>query len=150
MELAGGGGFAVGRGDGRVGEHGVEQQFEVGVGEAVDVGQKLAPEGGDIVGGGGQKVGFIHLAGLGHAQLVDLHLQPVVKAGGRAAGLDDVALFEDFGDARVAQFPDAAFKLAGFVAQNQVQVGFVGLGHALLFEQNKKKAVEGFSVFKEG
>src|ERR1017187_1612768 len=110
VELLGGGGFAVGLCEGRIIEYRAEQKFEVGVGEAVDAGEKLAPEGGNVIGGGGQQVGLVHFARRGLAELVDLHLQAVIEAGGAAAGLDDVALVEVPGDARVGGLPYAAFE----------------------------------------
>ena len=128
----------------------MSKQLEVGVGEAVDEAEKLTPEIGHIVGGGGQQVGFVHLAGLRQAELIDLHLQAVVEAGGRAASLDDVAALEVFGDARVRGLPDAAFELAGLVAENQVQIGLVGLGGALLLGQDEEEAVEELAFVEVG
>ncbi len=91
VKLLGGRGFAIGLSKHRVVEQRGEQALEIGVGEAVDEAQKLAPEVGHVVGGRGQQVRLVHLAGRGHAELVDLHLQTVIEAGGAAAGLDDVA-----------------------------------------------------------
>jgi len=46
--------------------------------------------------------------------------------------------------------PHAAFELAGLVAQDQVQVGLVGLGGALLFGQNQKETVEELAFVESG
>ena len=51
VKLLGGRGFAVGARDGRVGQDGIQQQLEIGVGEALDEAEKLTPELGHIVGG---------------------------------------------------------------------------------------------------
>ena len=97
-----------------------------------------------------QQVALFHLASLGDAQLIDLYLQAIFEARAAAAHFYDVALVEFFGDARIAWIPDARFKLAGFVAQNQVQVGFVGFGGALLLGEDKEKAVEVPALFECG
>ncbi len=128
----------------------MSKPLEVGVGEALHKAEKLTPELGHVVGGRGQQVGFVHLVGQRHADLVDLHLQAVFEAGGRAAGLDHVAALEVLGDARVAGLPDAAFELAGFVAQNEVEVGLVGLGGALLLGQDEEEAVEELAFVEVG
>src|SRR5208337_4517213 len=145
-----GGGFAVGGGEGGVGEHGAEQPLQVGIREAVDKSEKLTPELGYIAGGGGQQVGFVHFVGQRNAKLIDLHLQAVIEAGGRAASLDHVAALKVFGDARVSRIPDAAFELAGLVAQDEVEVGLVVLGGALLLGQDEEEAVEGPAFVEVG
>ena len=150
VKLLGGRSLAVGGGERRVVEQRGDEQLQVRVGEARDKAEKLAPEVGHVVGGRGQQIGFVRLAGLSQAQLIDLHLQPVVEARGRTAGLDDVAPLELLGDARVGGLPDAAFELAGLVAQNEVQVGLVGFGGALLLEQHEEEAVEELALVKVG
>src|SRR5271157_4930607 len=150
VKQPGGGGFAVSGGEGGVGEHGAEQPLEIGIGEAVNEAEKVTPELGYVAGGGGQQVGFVHLVRQRNTDLVDLHLQAVVEAGGRAAGLDHVAAVEVFGDARVSRIPDAAFELAGLVAQDEVEVGLVVLGSALLLGQDEEVAVEGPAFVEVG
>jgi len=98
----------------------------------------------------GKQVGFVHLGRQRHSELVDLHLQAVVEARSTAASFDNVAALEIFGDAWVGWLPDASFELAGFVAKNEAQVGFVGLCGALLLGQNEEEAVEELAFVEVG
>ncbi len=150
MELAGGGCFAIGLRDGGLGEQRGEEQLEVGLGEAVDDGRELLPEDGNVVGGGGQHVHPVGFAGEGLAELLDLHLQAVVKTRDAAAGFDDVSALDVAGDARVRWVPDAAFELSGLIAEDEVEIGLVGLGAAGLLGEQEKEAVEDAAFFKTG
>jgi hypothetical protein len=150
MKLPCCGRFAVGLREGGIGQHSSQQQLEVGIGDGVDEAEKLIPERGYVVGGRGHQVGLVHLGRLSKAELIDLHLQAVVESGGASARLDDVALVEVPGDARVVGRPDAALKLTGFVAEDQIQIGLVGFGGALLLGEDKEVAVEELALVEVG
>ena len=151
VELLGGGGFAVSLCDDRIGEHGGEQPLEVGVGEAVDKTAQADARGR-------QRRKWSRAAdrdlstSLGSAtrSWSIFICRRSSKREAAAAGLDHVAALEVFGDARVAGLPDTAFELAGLVAQNEAEVGLVGLGSALLLGQDEEEAVEELALVEVG
>ena len=52
------------------------------------------------------------------------------------------------GNARIGRLPGAGLHLPALVAEDQVQIGLVGLGGAQLPGQNQKKAIEQLSFFE--
>ncbi len=70
----------------RVGKQRIEQPLQVRICKALDAGLKLAPQRAHVLGGGGQHVQFVGLAGLRLAQLIDLHLRAIVVARDRSRG----------------------------------------------------------------
>ena len=125
-----------------------QQQLQIWFSKAVDKSEQLPPQRVNVAGRGGQHVGLIRFTRRGFAQLIDLHLQPVVIARHAAAGLHNVSAIKFLRDARVTRIPDAAFHLACFIAKDQIQIRLVRLRQSLLFMQNEKIAVED-SVFVE-
>ena len=82
------------------------------------------------------------------AQLLHLHLQAIVESLDAAAHFHYVAAVEVFGDARIGRLPGAGLHLTRLVAENQVEIGLVGLGGSELPGQNQEITIEQLSFFE--
>ena len=86
MKLLGSGRFAVCLCQSRIGQQCIQQQLQIRIGKALHKPQQLAPKLIHIACGARQHVTLFHFAGGSFPQVLDLHLQSVVKARNSTRG----------------------------------------------------------------
>ena len=104
--------------------------------------QKLLPKLVHVAGGARQHLALIHFTGRRFPQMLNLHLQPIVKARDGAANFNDVSPFKILRDTRITRIPYPRLNLPCLIPQDQVQIRLVGPGSSLLLVQHQEKRIE--------